>query len=132
MAVTDPISDYLTRIRNAQKAGHTKVDIPASKMKRAITKILKKQGYIRSYVNIDDGLQGVLRVYLKYNEDRKPVIDGLKRVSRPGLRRYSKATEMPRVRNNFGIAIVTTPQGLMTNIECRQRNVGGEILCYIW
>ncbi|KAA3602999.1 MAG: 30S ribosomal protein S8 [Calditrichaeota bacterium] len=132
MAVTDPISDYLTRIRNAQKARHTKVDIPASKMKRAITKILKKQGYIRSYVNIDDGLQGVLRVYLKYNEDKKPVIDGLKRVSRPGLRRYAKATEMPRVRNNFGIAIVTTPQGLMTNIECRQRNVGGEILCYIW
>lgn len=132
MAVTDPISDYLTRIRNAQKAGHTKVDIPASKMKRAITKILKKQGYIRSYVNIDDGLQGVLRVYLKYNDDRKPVIEGLKRVSRPGLRRYSKATEMPRVRNNFGIAIVTTPQGLMTNIECRQRNVGGEILCYVW
>lgn len=132
MAVTDPISDYLTRIRNAQKAGHTKVDIPASKMKRAITKILKKQGYIRSYVNIDDGLQGVLRVYLKYNNDRKPVIEGLKRVSRPGLRRYSKASEMPRVRNNFGIAIVTTPQGLMTNIECRQRNVGGEILCYVW
>lgn len=132
MAVTDPISDYLTRIRNAQKAGHTKVDIPASKMKRAITKILKKQGYIRSYVNIDDGLQGVLRVYLKYDEDGKSVIDGLKRVSRPGLRRYAKATEMPRVRSNFGIAIVTTPQGLMTNIECRQQNIGGEILCYVW
>ncbi|MCC7430404.1 30S ribosomal protein S8 [bacterium] len=132
MSMTDPIADFLTRIRNAQAAGHFKVDIPASNMKRSITKILKKQGFIKSYINIDDGLQGILRLALKYSEGKKPVIQGLVRISKPGLRQYTSVENLPRVKNNYGIAILSTPKGVLTNKDCKRQNVGGEVLCYVW
>lgn len=130
--MTDPISDFLTRIRNAQQAGHRRVDIPASKMKRAITKILLDKGYIQNFLDIDDGKQGLIRVFLKYDHYGQPVIKKLTRVSRPGLRQYSKSAEVPRVLNGLGIAVVTTSQGVMTDKEARKLNVGGEVLCYIY
>lgn len=130
--MTDPISDFLTRIRNAQQAGHRRVDIPASKMKRAITKILLDKGYIQNFLDIDDGKQGLIRVFLKYDHYGQPVIKKLTRVSRPGLRKYSKSAEVPRVLNGLGIAVVTTSQGVMTDKEARKLNVGGEVLCYIY
>lgn len=130
--MTDPISDFLTRIRNAQQAGHRRVDIPASKMKRALTKILLDKGYIQNFLDIDDGKQGLIRIFLKYDHYGQPVIKKLTRVSRPGLRQYSKSTEVPRVLNGLGIAIVTTSKGVMTDKEARKLNVGGEVLCYIY
>jgi small subunit ribosomal protein S8 len=130
--MTDPISDFLTRIRNAQQAGHRRVDIPASKVKRAITKILLDKGYIQNFLDIDDGKQGLIRVFLKYDHYGQPVIKKLTRVSRPGLRQYSKSAEVPRVLNGLGIAVVTTSQGVMTDKEARRLNVGGEVLCYIY
>lgn len=130
--MTDPISDFLTRIRNAQQAGHRRVDVPASKMKRALTKILLDKGYIQNFLDIDDGKQGLIRIFLKYDHYGQPVIKKLTRVSRPGLRKYSKSAEVPRVLNGLGIAIVTTSQGVMTDKEARKLNVGGEILCYIY
>lgn len=130
--MTDPISDFLTRIRNAQQAGHRRVDVPASKMKRAVTKILLDKGYIQNFLDIDDGKQGLIRIFLKYDHYGQPVIKKLTRVSRPGLRKYSKSTEVPRVLNGLGIAIVTTSQGVMTDKEARKLNVGGEVLCYIY
>lgn len=130
--MTDPISDFLTRIRNAQQAGHRRVDIPASKVKRAITKILLDKGYIQNFLDIDDGKQGLIRVFLKYDHYGQPVIKKLTRVSRPGLRQYSKSAEVPRVLNGLGIAVVTTSQGVMTDKEARKLNVGGEVLCYIY
>ena len=130
--MTDPISDFLTRIRYAQQAGHRRVDIPASKVKRAITKILLDKGYIQNFLDIDDGKQGLIRVFLKYDHYGQPVIKKLTRVSRPGLRQYSKSAEVPRVLNGLGIAVVTTSQGVMTDKEARRLNVGGEVLCYIY
>lgn len=130
--MTDPISDFLTRIRNAQQAGHRRVDVPASKMKRAVTKILLDKGYIQNFLDIDDGKQGLIRIFLKYDHYGQPVIKKLTRVSRPGLRKYSKSAEVPRVLNGLGIAIVTTSQGVMTDKEARKLNVGGEVLCYIY
>jgi len=130
--MTDPISDFLTRIRNAQQAGHRRVDIPASKMKRAITKILLDKGYIQNFLDIDDGKQGLIRIFLKYDHYGQPVIKKLTRVSRPGLRQYSKSAEVPRVLNGLGIAVVTTSQGVMTDKEARKLNVGGEVLCHIY
>ncbi len=130
--MTDPISDFLTRIRNAQQAGHRRVDIPASKMKRAITKILLDKGYIQNFLDIDDGKQGLIRIFLKYDHYGQPVIKKLSRVSRPGLRQYSKSTEVPRVLNGLGIAVLTTSMGVMTDKEARKLNVGGEVLCYIY
>jgi small subunit ribosomal protein S8 len=130
--MTDPISDFLTRIRNAQQAGHRRVDVPASKMKRAVTKILLDKGYIQNFLDIDDGKQGIIRIFLKYDHYGQPVIKKLTRVSRPGLRKYSKSAEVPRVLNGLGIAIVTTSQGVMTDKEARKLNVGGEVLCYIY
>lgn len=129
---TDPIADYLTRIRNAMMAKHKRVDIPASKMKREITKILKDEGYIRDYLNIDDGVQGLIRVFLKYDNDGVPVITGLKRVSTPGLRHYVGYRDIPRVRNGMGIAIVSTPKGLLTGQRAKAEQVGGELLVYVW
>ena len=131
MAVTDPIADYLTRIRNALKAKKSFVDIPASTLKKALSKILMDEHYINDYFIIDDGLQGVIRIKLKY-DDAKPVIEGLKRVSRPGLRKYVGVQNIPRVFNNLGIAILTTPIGVITNKEARRRHVGGEVLCIVW
>jgi len=132
MSMTDPISDYLTRIRNAQKAGHKKVDIPASNIKRNITKILLQHKYVQNYINIDDGKQGLIRVYLKYGNDELPLIQGLRRISKPGRRVYVNSESLPRVLNNLGIAVMSTSQGVITNKEANKRSIGGEVLCYIW
>ncbi|NOZ62917.1 MAG: 30S ribosomal protein S8 [Calditrichaeota bacterium] len=132
MSMTDPIADYLTRIRNAIKAKHKKVDIPFSRVKEEITKILLEYRYIKNYIVIDDGKQGLIRIYLKYDESDNTVIHSLKRVSKPGLRHYVKSTEIPRVLNNLGIAILSTSKGIVTDRESRQYKVGGEVLCYIW
>lgn len=130
--VTDPVADYLTRIRNAHHARHMHVDIPASKLKRAMTQILVDKGYIRSFLNIDDGKQGLLRIYLKYGRDGRPAIQHLSRSSKPGLRRYAGAGEMPRVLNGLGVAIISTSRGVMTDKEARRTNVGGEVLAYVY
>lgn len=130
-AITDPVADYLTRIRNAQRAHHRHVDVPASKLKRAITQILVEKGYVRNYLNIDDGKQGLIRIYLKYDAQGEPVIQNLTRVSRPGLRKYVGADEIPRVKNGLGIAVLSTSQGVMTDKEARKVNIGGEVLAYI-
>ena len=130
--ITDPVADYLTRIRNAQLAGHRYTDVPASKLKRAITQILLEKGYVRNYLNIDDGKQGLLRIYLKYDRDGVPVIQELTRVSKPGLRTYVGADDLPRVRNGLGVAILSTSRGVMTDKEARRINVGGEVLAYVF
>lgn len=130
--ITDTVADYLTRIRNAQKARHRHVDIPASKLKRAMTQIMVEKGYIKRYLNIDDGKQGLLRLYLKYDQKGKPVIHELKRISRPGLRKYVGADNLPRVRNGLGVAILSTSKGVMTDKEARLINVGGEVLAYVY
>lgn len=130
---TDPIADFLTRIRNASRAGLKMVEIPGSNVKRAMTKILFDQGYITNYKFEDDGLQGVIKIALKYNQSTKvPAITKLERASRPGLRKYSSSTEMPRVLNGLGIAIVSTSKGVITDKEARKENVGGEVLCYVY
>lgn len=130
--MTDPIADYLTRVRNALMAGHKIVEIPASNMKKEITKILLEKGYILSYKFEEDDKQGLIRIALKYNaETKSPAIKSIRRVSRPGLRKYTGAKELPRVLNGLGIAIVSTSQGVMTDKEARKMNIGGEVLCYI-
>ncbi len=130
-AVTDPVADYLTRIRNAQKARHPHVDVPASKLKRAMTQILMDKGYVKNYLNVDDGKQGLIRIYLKYMRGGQPVIQRLERVSKPGLRRYVGADDLPRVMNGLGVAIVSTSQGVMTDKEARRAGIGGEVLAYV-
>lgn len=132
MQITDTIADLLTRIRNASSARHETVDIPASNMKRSIVKILQQEGYIKDFSEIEDGKQGVLRVALKYGEGKKPVLSGLKRISKPGLRIYSNAEEMPKVMKGLGVAIVSTSKGVMTDRQARKENVGGEVLAFIW
>jgi small subunit ribosomal protein S8 len=132
MSMTDPIADYLTRIRNACLARHSKVDVPASGLLARLTQILLDEGYIRSFTTIEDPKQGIIRIYLKYDKDKKPIIEGLERVSRPGLRRYVNVKGLPRVLNGLGTAILTTPKGLMTEKKAKQASVGGEVLCYIW
>lgn len=133
MIVTDPIADYLTRIRNAQKAGHKIVEIPSSRLKKGITEILYEQGYILKYKFDDEaGKQGIISIALKYDSTKKPVIRELGRISRPGLRQYSSAEEMPKIINGLGIAIVSTSRGLMTDKQARQQHVGGEVLCYVY
>ncbi len=134
MAVTDPIADYLTRIRNAQMAEHRIVEIPSSKMKKAITEILYDQGYILKYKFDDDkGHQGVIMIALKYNKDtNEPVIKKMARISTPGLRQYASVDKIPRIINGLGIAIVSTSKGVMTNKQARKENVGGEVVCYIY
>jgi len=133
MAVTDPIADYLTRIRNAQMAGHSIVEIPSSKIKKAITEILYEQGYILKYkFETEEGKHGLIKIALKYDFlTKKPVIRELIRVSKPGLRQYRKSTEIPRVINGLGIAIVSTSRGLMTDKKAREEKVGGELLCFV-
>jgi len=132
MSMTDPIADFLRRIRNACKAGHRKVDIPASTLKREVARILLEQGYVEDVYVVDDGKQGMLRIYLRYLRDGRPVIRGLARRSKPGLRRYAGAQTMDRVLNGLGIAIVSTSKGVMTDAECRRIGVGGEVLCHVW
>ena len=132
MNTTDPIADMLTRIRNANTSKHKTVDIPASKMKAGIAEILFKEGYIKAYEEIKDENQGIIRVTLKYDEKGNRVIDGLRRISKPGLRVYASKEELPKVLNGLGIAIISTSQGLKTDKEARQLGVGGEVLAYVW
>ena len=132
MNITDPIADMLTRIRNANSAKHETVDIPASNMKKAIAQILLDEGYIASYKVIEDEKQGVIRVTLKYGENKSQVITGLRRVSKPGLRIYSNVEDMPKVMKGLGIAIVSTSKGIMTDREARKQNVGGAVLAFVW
>lgn len=132
MVMTDPIADMLTRIRNANAVRHESVEVPASKIKRQIAEILKREGFIRDAEYIDDGKQGIIRIFLKYGPNNERVITGLKRISKPGLRVYAKSTEIPRVLRGLGIAILSTSKGVMTDKEARQARVGGEVLAYIW
>ena len=132
MQITDTIADLLTRIRNANSAKHDTVEIPASNLKKDICQILVDEGYIKSFTVIEDGKQGIIKVTLKYNEGKTPVITGLRRVSKPGLRIYSGVEDMPRVQKGLGIAIVSTSKGVMTDRKARAEHVGGEILAYIW
>ncbi len=132
MQITDPIADLLTRIRNANSAKHDSVDVPASNMKKAIVEILKNEGYIKEYQIIEDGKQGVIRITLKYGPSNEKVISGLKRVSKPGLRYYASAEELPRVLKGLGIAIVSTSKGIMTDKEARKAHIGGEVLAFVW
>jgi small subunit ribosomal protein S8 len=132
MSMTDPIADMLTRIRNANQAQLERVDIPASRLKVELAKVLKAEGFIRGYKLVDDSKQGVLRVYLKFGPGNERVIQGIRRVSRPGLRIYRKAAKIPRVFSGMGVAILSTSQGLMTGKAARDRSIGGEVLCYVW
>ena len=132
MQITDPIADMLTRIRNANNSKHQTVDIPASKMKMAIAKILLDEGYVKNVEFIADETQGIIRVTLKYAENKQKVLSGLKRVSKPGLRIYASKEELPRVLKGLGIAIISTSKGIMTDKDARKANVGGEVLAYIW
>ncbi len=129
--MTDPIADYLTRIRNAIRARHKKVDIPGSNLKRNITQLLLNQKYVSDFVQLDDGQQGVLRIHLKYQHGQS-VITGLKKISKPGLRVYVDADHLPKVLNGLGMAVISTPKGLLTDAQARQQHIGGEVLCYIW
>ena len=132
MLMNDPIADMLTRIRNAQIARHEQVLMPASNMKKAIAKILLDEGYIKSVDYIDDGLQGQIKITIKYAQGKQPVIKGLKRISKPGLRVYAKSEEIPKVLGGLGIAIVSTPKGVMSDKEARKAGIGGEVLAYVW
>ena len=132
MHITDPIADMLTRIRNANNAKHDTVDVPASNMKKAIAQILLEEGYIKNFQLIDDGTQGVIRITLKYNAGKEKVLSGLRRVSKPGLRVYAGADELPRVLRGLGTAIVSTSKGGMTDKKAREAHVGGEVLAFIW
>ena len=132
MQITDPIADMLTRIRNPSSAKHDTVDVPASNMKKAIAEILLEEGYIKNFQLIDNSTQGIIRITLKYGANKTQIINGLKRVSKPGLRVYSKSEDMPKVLKGLGIALVSTSKGIMTDKKARQENVGGEVLAYIW
>ena len=132
MQITDSIADLLTRIRNANTQKHESVEIPASNLKKAIVQILLDEGYIKSFTVTEDGKQGVIKVVLKYTEDKAPVITGLRRVSKPGLRIYSDVENLPKVMKGLGIAIISTSKGVMTDRQARKENVGGEVLAFIW
>ncbi len=132
MQITDPIADMLTRIRNANTAKHETVDVPASNMKKSIAEILNEEGYIAGYQIIEDGKQGIIRIALKYGPNKEKVISGLKRVSKPGLRKYAGAEELPKVLKGLGIAIVSTSKGIMTDKKARKENIGGEVLAFVW
>ncbi|GAA0470237.1 30S ribosomal protein S8 [Alkalibacillus silvisoli] len=132
MAMTDPIADLLTRIRNANMVRHEQLEVPASKLKKEVVEILKTEGFIRDYEFIEDNKQGVLRLFLKYGANNERVITGIKKISKPGLRVYAKAEELPRVLNGLGIAVISTSKGVLTDKEARQQAVGGEVLAYVW
>ena len=132
MQITDPVADMLTRIRNANTAKHESVDVPASNLKKAIAKILLDEGYIKSYEIVEDGTQGIIRIQLKYRAGKEKVISGLRRVSKPGLRVYAGADELPRVLKGLGIAIISTSKGVMTDKAARANHVGGEVLAFVW
>ena len=132
MTMTDPIADMLTRIRNANTAGHKTVDIPASKMKKSIAEILLDEGYISGFEVIEDGKQGIIRVEMKYGADKERVIKGIKKISKPGLKVYAKADNVPKVLGGLGIAIISTSKGVISDKEARKLGVGGEVICYVW
>ncbi|GGJ93035.1 30S ribosomal protein S8 [Lentibacillus kapialis] len=132
MVMTDPIADMLTRIRNANMVRHEKLELPASKLKKEIADILKREGFVRDYEFIEDNKQGLLRIFMKYGSNEEKVITGIKRISKPGLRVYAKADEVPRVLNGLGIAIVSTSNGVLSDKEARSQAVGGEVLAYVW
>lgn len=132
MVLTDPIADFLTRIRNANMAKHDSVEIPASKIKKSLAEILKQEGFIKDYEVTEDGKQGVIKVFLKYGPNGERVISGLKRISKPGLRNYVSADNLPKVLNGLGIAIVSTSAGILTDKEAREKHIGGEVIAYVW
>ena len=132
MMINDPIADMLTRIRNANTVRHTSVDVPASNVKKRLAEILLSEGFIKSYDVIDDNKQGLIRIELKYGENKERVISGLKRISKPGLRVYAKRNEVPKVLGGLGIAIISTSNGIITDKEARKLGVGGEVVCYVW
>lgn len=132
MSMTDPISDMLTRIRNATTVRHDRTDVPASKMKLEIAKILKQEGFIRTFKMLEEGPQGLLRIYLKYADDGEPAIHGMRRISKPGRRVYRGADDLPKVRNGLGVAVVSTNRGVLTDEQARGLRVGGEVLCEVW
>ncbi|MFD2657871.1 MULTISPECIES: 30S ribosomal protein S8 [Gracilibacillus] len=132
MVMTDPIADMLTRIRNANMVRHEKLEFPASNLKKEIADILKREGFIRDYEYVEDNKQGILRIFLKYGTNEERVISGLKKISKPGLRVYAKADELPKVLNGLGIAIVSTSKGVLSDKEARAQAIGGEVLAYIW
>lgn len=132
MTMTDPIADMLTRIRNANMVRHEKLELPASNVKKDIAEILKREGFVRDVEYVEDDKQGMIRIFLKYGSNNERVITGLKRISKPGLRVYAKTNEVPRVLNGLGIALVSTSQGLVTDKEARAKQIGGEILAYVW
>ena len=132
MAMTDPIADFLTRIRNANMVKHESVEVPASKMKRDIAELRKNEGFIRDVEYIDDDKQGIIRVFLKYGKNNERVISGLRRISKPGLRSYVKADAVPKVLNGLGIAILSTSEGVMTDKDARAKKIGGEVIAYVW
>lgn len=130
--MTDPIADLLTRIRNAVQARHSSLMVPRSKLKLEVIKILKREGFIEGYIEVDEGPQGWIKIFPRYDDSNKAVIRGLQRVSKPSRRRYVGKDDIPRVRNGLGVAILTTPRGLLTDRQARQAGVGGEVLCYVW
>jgi small subunit ribosomal protein S8 len=132
MSITDPVADMLTRIRNANTANHKTVDMPASRTKQAIAQILQDEGFIESYERIAEGPQGTIRIQLRYGPEKEKVITGLRRISRPGLRVYTRKTEIPRVLGGLGLVIMSTPQGIMSGKRAKKRGVGGEVLAYVW
>jgi small subunit ribosomal protein S8 len=132
MVMTDPIADYLTRVRNANNVMKETVEIPASSIKKDLTEILKNEGFIKNYEYVEDGKQGIIRIYLKYTPNREKVISGLKRISKPGLRVYARRDEIPKVLGGLGIAIISTSKGIMTDKDARREMIGGEVICYIW
>ncbi|MEH7108892.1 MULTISPECIES: 30S ribosomal protein S8 [Bacillaceae] len=132
MVMTDPIADMLTRIRNANMVRHEKLEVPASNIKKEIAEILKREGFVRDVEYIDDNKQGIIRIFLKYGTNNERVITGLKRISKPGLRVYAKSNEVPKVLNGLGVALVSTSQGVVTDKEARSKQIGGEVLAYVW
>ncbi|HIC18120.1 TPA: 30S ribosomal protein S8 [Candidatus Poribacteria bacterium] len=132
MSMTDPVADMLTRIRNANMVRHERVEIPASKLKMEVARILHEEGYIRSYRLIEDRKQGILRIYLKYDDNQEKVISGIRRVSKPGRRVYAGAAKIPRVYGDLGVSVLSTSHGVKTGKQCRREGIGGEVLCYVW
>ena len=132
MAMTDPVADMLTRIRNANTAGHAEVDVPASKIKKNIAEILLKEGYIKGYEVVENPPQNIIKIQMKYGYDKQRVITGIKRISKPGLKVYAKKDEVPKVLGGLGIAIISTSSGLITDKQARELGVGGEVICYVW
>lgn len=132
MVVSDPIADLLTRIRNANTVNHDRIEVPGSKLKKALVQILKEEGFVRDFEWLDTGHQGMIRIYLKYGPNKTKVISGLRRISRPGLRVYAKKDQVPKVLGGLGVAVLSTSHGIMTDKKARQEGLGGEVLCYIW